>query len=149
MGSSAIRPLLKAKSSYVFWGTGHESPPSNENHIRMNLYFAAFSVCKSNKTIQSAFFFLNSKDHHHQEIRIESSFFFFPPGFVPFFSSMNENSDVAEARRNLAIIQAITPTSPCTCRVSMPGFVCLGGSHRYLISFPPWVMAVPRSVFHL
>lgn len=97
------------------------------------------------------FFCFNSKDHHHhQEVRIERGFFYPSPwGFVSFCASMNENSDAAEARGNLALIQAITPTSPGVCRASVPALVRLGGSHHYLISRPPWAMAVLRITFHL
>jgi len=62
---------------------------------------------------------------------------------------MNEHSDSGEPKRNLAIIQAIISTSPRVCRVNMPDSVHLGGSHHYLISFSPWLMAVARSTFHL
>lgn len=112
-----------------------------------------FQSANPTKQFNLLFLFVcfNSKGHHHhQEIRIEKGFFYpSPRGFVSFYASMNENSDAAEARGNSALIQAITPTSPRVCRASVPALVCLGGSDRYLISCPPWAMAVLRSTFHL
>lgn len=147
--SSPIGPLLWGQSSSI---SGGDRPWISsfqwEPHTDVFAFYCSSSL-QTNKTIQSAFFVLIAKIIIVIKSELREAFFSlffsplfflfflkFLPDFVPSFRpSMNEYDDAAEAGKNLAITQAITPTSPQVCRDSVASFVCLGGSHHYLISF--------------